>query len=103
MDENGVDHAGSYHPRVRSPMGRGKSGGALAGTHPVDCWPSYLAELVRATTSIRATIDDVLVGCVSQVLEQAAPPAGWLLLAAGFPEHVPADRSSASADQVSRR
>ena len=47
-------------------------------------------------------VDDVIVGCVTQVGEQAAVPRyGWL--AAGFPEHVPAvaiDRKCGSSQQA---
>jgi acetyl-CoA C-acetyltransferase/acetyl-CoA acyltransferase len=49
------------------------------------------------------TIDDVIIGCVSQVGEQAATPGRVAVLAAGFPHHVPSttiDRKCGSSQQA---
>jgi len=74
---------------VRTPMGRGKPGGALSGIHPAQLLASVLKALVERNDLDPAAVDDVIIGCVSQVGEQSASPGrvGWL--AAGYPEHVP--------------
>ncbi|MFC0531217.1 thiolase family protein [Phytohabitans kaempferiae] len=88
---------------VRSPMGRGKPGGALSGTHPVDLLAGVLTALVERTGVDPATVDDVLVGCVGQNLEQSATPGRQAWLAAGYPEHVPSvtvERKCGSGQQA---
>ena len=66
---------------VRSPMGKGKAGGALAGLHPVDLLAQVLQALVARTGIDPGDVDDVLVGCVSQAGEQSATPGRQALLA----------------------
>ncbi|MCA2189753.1 thiolase family protein [Nonomuraea cavernae] len=88
---------------VRSPMGRGKQSGALAGTHPVDLLAQVLSALVRRQGIDPGLVDDVLVGCVGQVGEQSATPGRQAVLAAGFPEHVPSvtiERKCGSGQQA---
>jgi acetyl-CoA acyltransferase len=88
---------------VRSPIGRGKPSGALAAVHPVDLLAQVLTELVGRTGIDPAIVEDVIIGCVSQVGEQSATPGRWAWLAAGFPEHVPAvtvDRRCGSGQQA---
>jgi acetyl-CoA acetyltransferase len=74
---------------IRTPMGRGKPGGSLSEVHPTDLMATVLSAIVQRNRLDPGTVEDVVVGCVSQVGEQAANPGrtGWL--AAGFPEHVP--------------
>ena len=74
---------------IRTPMGRGKAGGSLSEVHPTDLMATVLAALVERNRLDPGTVEDVVVGCVSQVGEQSMNPGrlGWL--AAGFPEHVP--------------
>lgn len=74
---------------IRTPMGRGKAGGSLSEVHPTDLMATVLAALVARNRLDPGSVDDVVVGCVSQVGEQSMNPGrlGWL--AAGFPEHVP--------------
>lgn len=74
---------------LRSPMARGKRGGALSQLHPVDLLAQMLKALVGRNDLDPATVEDVLVGCVSQVGDQAANPGRVAWLAAGFPEQVP--------------
>ncbi|MDJ0359769.1 thiolase family protein [Rhodococcus sp. H29-C3] len=74
---------------VRSPMGKGKPGGALAGVHPVDLLAQVLSGLVARNGLDPARIDDVIVGAVNQAGEQSGTPARQAVLAAGFPLHVP--------------
>ena len=88
---------------VRSPVGRGKSSGALAEVHPVDLLAQVLAALVTRTGIDPGTIDDVLVGCVGQAGEQSATPGRQAVLAAGFPAHVPSvtiERKCGSGQQA---
>lgn len=88
---------------VRTASGRGKIGGALSGIHPVDLLSTVLEALVRRTGLDPALIDDVIGGCVGQVGEQSANITRQAVLAAGFPEHVPAttiDRQCGSSQQA---
>lgn len=88
---------------VRTASGRGKIGGALSGIHPVDLLSTALEALVRRTGLDPALIDDVIGGCVGQVGEQSANITRQAVLAAGFPEHVPAttiDRQCGSSQQA---
>lgn len=70
---------------VRTPMGRGKAGGALADLHPVDLLAQTLTALVARTGIDPGIVDDVIIGCVGQNLEQSATPGRQAWLAAGFP------------------
>jgi acetyl-CoA acyltransferase len=88
---------------VRSPMGRGKAGGALSGVHPVDLLAQVLAALIDRTGIDPATVDDLLVGCVGQNGEQSATPGRQAWLSAGFPVHVPSttiERKCGSGQQA---
>ncbi len=88
---------------VRTPMGRGKRGGALSAVHPVDLLAGTLGALVDRTGIDPATIDDIIVGCVGGNLEQSATPGRQAALAAGFPVHVPAvtvERKCGSGQQA---
>lgn len=88
---------------IRTPVGRGKLGGALSGVHPVDLLAQTLQHLVSRSGLDAATVDDVLIGCVSQTGEQSATPGRMAWLAAGLPVHVPAatiDRKCGSSQQA---
>jgi acetyl-CoA acetyltransferase family protein len=89
---------------IRTPMGRGKpSSGSLASVHPVELLAGLLSRLVTRNQIDPGVIDDVIIGCVSQVSEQSATPGRLALLAAGFPEQVPAttiDRKCGSSQQA---
>ncbi|MFN6978622.1 MAG: beta-ketoacyl synthase N-terminal-like domain-containing protein, partial [Gemmobacter sp.] len=88
---------------VRSPWGRGREGGILAGVHPVDLYAQVLKALVRRTGIDPALVEDVITGCVIQVGEQAGNIGRQAVLAAGFPVSVPAvtlDRKCGSALQA---
>ena len=73
---------------VRTPLGRGKKNGALAGRHPVDLAAEPLKALIKRTGIDPALVEDVIMGCVSQVGEQALNVGRNAALAAGFPETV---------------
>lgn len=88
---------------IRTASGRGKPGGALSGVHPADLLAQTLGELVDRTGLNPALVDDVLVGCVSQVNDQALNIGRTAVLRAGFPESVPAttiDRQCGSSQQA---
>ncbi|MFJ4223053.1 thiolase family protein [Microbacterium sp. NPDC089695] len=88
---------------VRTPVGRGKPGGMLSGVHPVDLAAGVLQALLDRTGLDSAQIDDVLLGCVSQVGDQSSNVARQAVLAAGFAETVPAatiDRQCGSSQQA---
>lgn len=88
---------------VRTPVGKGRPGGALAGWHPVDLLAETLQGLVGRVGLDPGRIDDVIVGCVSQVGQQAFNVGRNAVLAAGFPEAVPAttiDRQCGSSQQA---
>lgn len=88
---------------VRTPMGRGKAGGQLSGVHPVDLLSACLRALVSRNDIDPALVDDVMIGCVSQAGEQSSTPGRGAVLAAGFPEHVPAvtiERKCGSGQQA---
>src|ERR1700676_5597561 len=74
---------------VRTPLGRGKAGGALSEVHPTDLLSTALAAIAERSGIDPGTVDDVIVGCVSQVGEQAGAVGRIAWLSAGFPEHVP--------------
>jgi acetyl-CoA C-acetyltransferase len=77
---------------IRTPRGRGKAGkGALSGVHPQELLAQTLRALgARAKLDARAlrTIDDVVIGCVSQAGEQGANLARNAVLAAEWPIEV---------------
>jgi acetyl-CoA acyltransferase len=88
---------------VRTPNGKGKPTGSLSPVHPVDLLAHSLRALVERTAIDPELIDDVIGGCVDQVGEQAANTTRWAVLAAGFPEIVPAttvDRQCGSSQQA---
>jgi acetyl-CoA acyltransferase len=88
---------------VRTASGKGKPGGALSGWHPVDLLATVLKALVERNGLDAPLVDDVIGGCVSQSGEQALNITRTAVLAAGFPEEVPAttlDRQCGSSQQA---
>ena len=88
---------------VRSPFGKGRLGGSLSAMHPVDLYAQVLQGLVARTGIDPGLVEDVITGCVLQVGEQSGNIGRQAVLAAGFPEHVPAvtlDRKCGSAQQA---
>jgi acetyl-CoA C-acetyltransferase len=76
---------------VRTPRGRGKPGrGALSAIHPQELFAQLLRSLARRGAVDPAKVDDVIVGCVSQVGEQGANLARNAVLAGGWPIEVTA-------------
>jgi acetyl-CoA acyltransferase len=88
---------------VRTPVGRGKPGGALSGIHAVELFADSLRAVVERSGVDPASIDDVIGGCVDQVGEQAMNTTRYAALSAGLPESVPAttiDRQCGSSQQA---
>lgn len=74
---------------VRTPRGRGKAGkGALSGIHPQELVAQTLNQLAKRVDLRREDVEDVIIGCVSQVKEQGACIARNSILAAEWPETV---------------
>jgi acetyl-CoA C-acetyltransferase len=70
---------------VRTPRGRGKKEtGALSGIHPQELMAQALNALADRNGIERSEVEDVLVGCVSEVGEQGGCIARMSVLAAGW-------------------
>jgi acetyl-CoA C-acetyltransferase len=81
----------------------GKRNGGLAGVHPVDLAAHTLAALVDRTGVDPAAVDDVIMGCVSQIGPQTFDIARNAWLSAGLPDSVPGvtvDRQCGSSQQA---
>jgi acetyl-CoA acyltransferase len=86
---------------VRTAIGR--RNGRLKDWHPVDLMAEVLSALVQRTGVDAGLVEDVIVGCVSQVGEQSLNVGRNAALAAGFPETVPGttvDRQCGSSQQA---
>ncbi|MSV41789.1 MAG: steroid 3-ketoacyl-CoA thiolase, partial [Actinobacteria bacterium] len=86
---------------VRTPMG--KRNGSLKDWHPVDLAAHTLRALVERSDLDPALVDDVIMGCVMQVGDQAGNVGRNAALAAGFPESVTGtsiDRQCGSSQQA---
>src|SRR6218665_1157384 len=68
----------------------GKRNGALSGWHPADLAGEVLKQLAERNNLDPERIDDVIMGCVSQIGAQSLNVGRNAVLAAGFPESVPA-------------
>ena len=86
---------------VRTPGGR--RDGSLSGWHPADLAGEVLRRLVERNDLDPALVEDVILGCVSQVGAQGVNIARNAVLAAGFPDSVPGttiDRQCGSSQQA---
>ncbi len=86
---------------VRTPGG--KRNGMLAQWHPADLAGHVLNAIQERNQIPPALIDDVIMGCVMQVGQQALNVGRNAVLAAGWPESVPAttvDRQCGSSQQA---
>ena len=86
---------------VRTPGG--KRNGKLSGWHPADLAAETLKALAERNDLDPALIDDVVMGCVMQVGDQAGNVGRNAVLAAGWPESVPSttvDRQCGSSQQA---
>jgi len=87
---------------VRSASGRNK--GALRGVHPVSLGASVVNSLIQRVPSLDpADVDDVILGCVSQVGENAGNLARNVVLSSSLPLSIPGttvDRQCGSSQQA---
>jgi acetyl-CoA acyltransferase len=86
---------------VRTPGGR--RNGKLRGWHAVDLAAEPLKALAERNDLDPALVEDVIMGCVMQVGEQALNIGRNAVLAAGYPESVPSttiDRQCGSSQQA---
>ncbi len=86
---------------VRTPGG--KRNGKLSGWHPADLAAETLQALAERNDLDPTLVDDVIMGCVMQVGDQSVNIARNAVLAAGWPESVPAttvDRQCGSSQQA---
>ena len=80
----------------------GRKGGALKDWHPADMAARVLDSLVERSGVDPAAIEDVIMGCVGQVGEQAFHVGRNAVLASRLPQSVPAvtiDRQCGSSQQ----
>ncbi|MBA3303201.1 MAG: thiolase family protein [Acidimicrobiia bacterium] len=85
---------------VRTPGG--KRNGKLSGWHPADLAAETLKALVERNDLDPGLVEDVIMGCVMQVGSQGLNIGRNAVLAAGWPESVPAtsvDRQCGSSQQ----
>jgi acetyl-CoA acyltransferase len=86
---------------VRTPGG--KRNGKLSGWHPADLAAETLKAIAERNDLDPALVDDVVMGCVMQVGDQSVNIGRNAVLAAGWPESVPAttvDRQCGSSQQA---
>jgi acetyl-CoA acyltransferase len=86
---------------VRTPGG--KRNGQLSGWHPADLAAEVLSALAERNNLDPELVDDVVMGCVMQAGAQALNVGRNAVLAAGWPEAVPAttvDRQCGSSQQA---
>ncbi len=86
---------------VRTPVGR--RNGGLSGVNPVDLAAHTLRALMTRTGVDPGAVEDVIMGCVSQIGPQSLDIARQAWLSAGLPEHVPGvtiDRQCGSSQQA---
>jgi len=85
---------------IRTPGG--KRNGKLSGWHPSDLAAEVLNALVQRNDLDPALVEDVIMGCVMQAGNQSLNVGRNAVLAAGWPESVPAttiDRQCGSSQQ----
>jgi len=74
---------------VRTPRGRGKAGkGGLSNHHPQELLAQTLNHMAERSKLDKNLVEDLAVGCVTQVKEQGACIARVALIAADWPEDV---------------
>ncbi|GBF51405.1 acetyl-CoA acetyltransferase [Leptospira ryugenii] len=74
---------------VRTPRGKGKKRGALAAVHPQELSAITLKALQERNGIDPKNVEEVVMGCVTQVADQAACIARYAVMAAHWPKDVP--------------
>ncbi len=75
---------------VRTAVGKGKTGGALSASHPVEVSACVMRDAIDRSGVDPATIDDVVWGCAMPEASQGLNVARVSALRAGLPVEVPA-------------
>ena len=81
----------------------GKRNGTLSPVHPVDLMADVLSALVARAGLDPGLIDDVVIGCVTQLGDQSSNVARFATLAAGWPHEIPGvtiNRACGSSQQA---
>jgi acetyl-CoA C-acetyltransferase len=80
---------GAYiYDAVRTPRGKGREGGALSGVTPVELQEQLIAAVLERNDFSAQMIDDIILGCVTQVGEQGGNIAKVAALYSGLPDSV---------------
>src|ERR1700736_2970601 len=90
-----------YISAARTPGGR--RGSRLSGWHPADLAAQVINSLLARSGADPGLVEDVIMGCVSQLGEQSTNVARNAVLASKLPESVPAtsvDRQCGSSQQA---
>ncbi|TGJ98832.1 acetyl-CoA C-acetyltransferase [Leptospira langatensis] len=74
---------------VRTPRGKGKKRGTLASVHPQELSAATLKAIQERNGLKPEVVEEVVLGCVSQVDDQAACIARYAVMAAQWPNSVP--------------
>jgi acetyl-CoA acyltransferase len=81
----------------------GKRNGSLSPVHPVDLMADVLSALVVRAGLDPDLVDDVVIGCVTQIGDQSSNVARFAVLAAGWPHDIPGvtiNRACGSSQQA---
>jgi acetyl-CoA acyltransferase len=81
----------------------GKRNGTLSSVHPVDLMADVLSALAARAGLDPELVDDVAIGCVTQIGDQSTNIARFATLAAGWPEAIPGvtiNRACGSSQQA---
>lgn len=71
---------------IRTPRGKGKKDGSLHDVRPVNLLAGLLRELPRRTGISASHLEDVIMGCVTQVRDQSGDIGMAASMAAGYPD-----------------
>lgn len=81
--------AAFVYDAVRTPRGKGRDGGSLNQVTPLELQKQLINALLRRNELDADTIDDLVLGCVTQVGEQGGNIAKVAALYSGLPDSVP--------------
>jgi len=81
-------HCAFIYDAVRTPRGKGREGGALNGVTPVELQQQLIAAVLERNDCGPGVIDDIILGCVTQVGEQGGNIAKVAALYSGLPDSV---------------
>lgn len=81
--------AAYIYDAIRTPRGKVRPDGGLADLSAFELMRTLYSALESRTDLDRADVEDVILGCVTQVGEQAANVAKTSLMYAGWPDRIP--------------